>query len=166
MTYSASIFYSAKKTTYHWMGCQWPGSATVIWTKWSFPLVPKLPKHHWYQGYFYTLHVHVVLQCALHCPTTCKTWRCCWYSWAATLHIRRLPCTCHMYICLYDTDGLCPFAQFDCIATLASPMYPFVPNYAAFCSYLCHFLYMSPFVHVHHCTVIRQRRPIPWQVLQ
>jgi len=67
-----------------------------------FPLVPKLPKHQWYQGYFYTLHVHVVLHCILHCPTSCSIWCRSWYSWAVTLHICRLPCTCH-HICLYDT---------------------------------------------------------------
>ena len=133
------------------MGCQWPGSATGIWTKWSFTLVPKLPKHHWYQGYFYTLHVHVVLQCILPCPTTCKTWRLCWYFWAATLH--RLPCTCHN-ICLYDTDGAVSICTNWLHCRPCFPHVAFVPNYAALCSYQCRSLYMSPFVHVNHCTVI------------
>jgi len=106
-----------------------------------FPLVPKLPKHHWYQGYFYTLHActcTVVLHCILHCPTTCSTRRRCWYSSAATLHICKLPCTCHN-VCLYDTDGAVSMCT-NCLH--CHPCFPHV----AICSYSCRplFLFVPP----------------------
>jgi len=126
-----------------------------------FPLVPKLPKHHWYQGYFYILLVHVVLHCILRCPTTCSTWHRCWCSRAATLHICTLPCTCHN-ICLWQLWGCIHLHKLIALPPLFPPCtQPFVPYYAVLCSYPCRVLFLSPFVHVYRRTVILNFAPIP-----